>query len=656
MKPSRISTYKPSKERHARLKETLARFAGGVPRPEYPRPTMVRQEWANLNGAWEFALDPYNQGLQAGWQHRGPFPDFIVVPFAPQTELSCKSDRNLYDVVWYARDFDVPASWRGRDQCVLLHFGAVDYRTTVWVNGEEVGHNQGGQVPFSLEITPFLKPRGANRLVARVEDRQDPYQPRGKQSVSGIPRGCDYYCTTGIWQTVWMEPVPAVRINEVRITPLVGDDPAEDGLAVAIYLHAPATGWRLQVEALDEGRAVASIDKYTTTATARVSLRIPYARRWSPESPHLYDVRVRLVKGGNIVDEVESYAGVRGVRLRDGRVHLNGEPVFLKMVLDQGYWPDGGMTAPSDEALRADVEWAKRFGFNGVRKHQKVEDPRWLYWCDRLGLMVWGEMANARAWSPRAEEWFLAEWERAVRRSYNHPCIVTWVPLNESWGVPGLREGHPGQYSFVERIVALTRRLDSDRPVVSNDGWEQASVTDIIGIHDYTPTAEKLRRRYRRALRGGPLPREAGGSGHRVWAREAPYYGQPIMLTEVGGFLQHPDIPKDQWDVLYSHYGTFATPDQLGQLYRGLMQALAEMPFLAGFCYTQLTDIEQERNGLLTYDRRPKVDPEQLAEIHRDLFSQKAWERLQEWRVLQLEPEMVVAMQAGPRTPTRRSR
>ncbi len=293
------------------------------------------------------------------------------------------------------------------------------------------------------------------------------------------------------------------------------------------------------------------------------------------------------------------------------------------MVLDQGYWPDGGMTAPSDDALRARTwEWTKRFGFNGARKHQKIEDPRWLYWCDKLGLLVWAEMPNARAWSSEAEEWLLAEWERAVRRDANHPCVITWVPVNESMGFPALQQHHPGQYAFIERIVALTRRLDPHLPVIDNDGWEHTDVTDICAIHDYTPTAEGLRARYEEALRGGPLPSTVWYQNKPLFVRGSQYRGQPIMLTEVGGFLMlPPDLPEEQRDRLYKFYASFRTSEELLEKYRDLMQGLSELPFLAGFCYTQLTDIEQEINGLLTYDRHPKVAPEGIARIHQSLFA-----------------------------------
>jgi beta-galactosidase/beta-glucuronidase len=591
-----------------------------LPRSEYPRPQFVRRDWQNLNGDWEFAFDDADEGLSAAWNDGRALPQRITVPFAYQTELSGINDKSIHEIVWYARDFEVPAAWRDGD--VLLHFGAVDYRTTVWINGQEVGHNQGGHVPFWFDIAPYLQ-EGRNRVTVRVEDRQDACQPRGKQSVTGVAHHIDYSCTTGIWQSVWLEPVPPMRIQELNITPHL----EEGALEVRVFLHAPAAAWQIQIEVRDGGEIVARAEENISNASTRVSLTIPNAKAWSPSSPHLYDLRVRLLQDAQVLDEVESYAGLRTVRLQDKKFFLNGEPTYLAMVLDQGYWPDGGMTAPTDDALRADVEWTKRLGFNGARKHQKVEDPRYLYWCDKLGVLVWGEMANARAWSPQAEEQLISEWERVVRRDANHPCIVTWVPLNESMGAPQV-SAHPGQYSFVERVVALTRRLDPERPVIDNDGWEHTDVTDIFAIHDYTPTREKLHARYAQTLEGGALPKLSGGEsadgqewGLVLLAGNAAYHGQPVVLSEVAGLMmQPPDLSQENRDVLYDVYAVCRTPEELLRKYRDIMQGVAELPFVCGFCTTQLADVEQEVNGLLSYDRRPKIEPELIAQIHREFF------------------------------------
>jgi beta-galactosidase/beta-glucuronidase len=585
-----------------------------IPRPEYPRPQFVRDKWLNLNGRWEFAFDDANAGIELKWFDGRVLPDRIVVPFSYQTELSGINDKSIHERVWYARSFQVPKEWNGFD--VLLNFGAVDYETAVWINGQEVGHHQGGHVPFQFDISPYLI-EGDNRLTLRVEDLHDPHQPRGKQSHTGIPHGIDYYCTTGVWQTVWLECAPASRIEEIRIIPQ-----AQNGrVLLDVFLHAPSAAWRIEVQAFDNERLVAHAEDHTAIATGHVDLRIPYAKLWSPESPHVYDLVIRLYDGEQLLDEVKSYVGLRGIELREGKFLINGVPIYLKMVLDQGYWPDGYLTAPSDEALQTDIGWVKMFGFNGVRKHQKIEDPRWLYWCDRLGLLVWEEMPNAREWSMRAEELLSTEWQRAVRRDYNHPCIIAWVPVNESMGFPGLGQEHAGQYSYIERMVRVTRRLDSTRPVVDNDGWEHTDITDICAIHDYTPTAKKLKVRYRETLGGGELPVKVWISERPLFARGSQYRGQPIVLSEVGGFLTvPPDIPEEQRDLLYRFYDSFEKPEELLNKYRDLMRGIAALRFLAGYCYTQLTDIEQEINGLLTYDRRPKVPPEKIADIHRKIF------------------------------------
>lgn len=577
-----------------------------LPDPNHPRPTMTRAAWRDLSGEWEFAFDDRRMGLRRSWFRQPRLSLRIQVPFAYQVLLSGIGDRAIHEVVWYALDFDPTTDERADD--LLLHFGAVDYEATVWLNGREIGGNRGGNVPFSFDIKPYLRD-GVNRLVLRVVDGQSKEQPRGKQNATGVPKGCDYYCTTGIWQRVWLEPVPARRFDSLTIVPRL--DP--DRLEVEVRLHAHASDYRIEVES-DGG-----VESFATqgAATARLTLAIPDGQRWTPEVPTLHGLKFRLYEGDERLDEVHAYAGVREVSVRGDRFLLNGEPLFLKTVLDQGYWPDGGLTPPDGEAVRRDVELTKAMGFNGARKHQKVEDPRWLAHCDRLGLLVWGEMANARSWSFAAEEAFAAEWERAVRRDVNHPCVVTWVPINESWGVPHLGKPHGPQYAFLERLVTLTRRLDPTRPVVDNDGWEHTDVGDIAAIHDYTPSGDGLRARWG----GGAFPDRVWGKGRLAhYVGDARYRGQPIVLSEVGGFLLVPAGKQiTDMDPLYTVYGSHRTPEELLAKYRDIMRAIADVG-VAGFCYTQLTDIEQEINGLLQEDRTPKVPPEAIRAIHEECF------------------------------------
>ncbi|MGV3616060.1 MAG: glycoside hydrolase family 2 protein [Fimbriimonas sp.] len=578
-----------------------------LPRPEYPRPDFVRDAWQNLNGIWEFAFDDANHGLREEWFQPGKhFDRTITVPYAYQTALSGIGDTSIHEVVWYGRDFVVPHEWT-EDEDVLLHFGAVDYRCHVWLNGREVGHNAGGHVPFSFDVRPYLTD-GINRLVLRVEDSQNGEQPRGKQSRTGIAHGIDYICTTGIWQTVWLERVPVMRLADVRIVPHLNGPGGEDALEITTYLHAPWGGYEVEIEVRYGDAVLARRRDACGRSVSHVYLPVPNAPRWTPDAPELLDVILRLWEGDGVLDEVRTYTGMRSVGTADGRMVLNGEPIYLRMVLDQGYWPESLLTGPTDEALRRDVELMKAMGFNGARKHQKVEDPRWLYWCDKLGLLVWDEMANAREWSLDAEEAFIAEWERVVRRDANHPCIVAWVPVNESWGVPKLEE-HPAQLAFLERLVALTRRLDPTRPVVDNDGWEHTDVGDLAAIHDYTPDGEVLRQRWENGM-----PERTWGRGSLAhYVHGSKYRGQPIILSEVGGFLMLPEGKRiEEMDRLYTVYATHRTPEELLEKYEALMKGIAGLPAVAGYCYTQLTDIEPEINGLLTADRQPKVPLEAL--------------------------------------------
>ncbi|PLS81586.1 glycoside hydrolase family 2, partial [Candidatus Saccharibacteria bacterium] len=406
------------------------------------------------------------------------------------------NDHSVHEIVWYKRTFQKPE--HQPDENILLHFGAVDFQSTVWINNQEIGGNTGGHVPFSFDITPYVT-AGENTLTVRVYDGQDARQPRGKQSVSGRSEYIDYHCTTGIWQTVWLEVVPIMRIDDIRITPLV----QENCFSITSILHAPTMRWQLEIAIFDEGHEIVRVSKESNAAV--ISMRIPldYPKLWSPDNPHLYTFEVSLASNGKVHDCITSYGGLREIRIDGNTLLFNNEPLYLAMVLDQGYWPESGLTAPTDAAMRKDVQIMKRYGFNGCRKHQKIEDPRWLYWCDKLGLLVWSEMANARAWDSQAEQWLLAEWERAIRRDYNHPSIVAWVPMNESWGVSGLHDDHPGQFAYIEHIVTTTRRLDSTRPVVDNDGWEHTDITDMCTLHDYTPNSSKLKDRYHSMITEG---------------------------------------------------------------------------------------------------------------------------------------------------------
>ncbi len=582
-----------------------------IPRPEYPRPQFVRSQWLNLNGPWGFRADPENRGIAESWfSPEREFPSEILVPFAPESKRSGIGDGSSHPRVWYRRFFRVPDEWRGRN--VLLHFGAVDYRATVWINGMLVASHEGGHTPFHCDITVALSglpADGRAHVVAvRVEDPPtDRYIPRGKQHWEERPASIFYARTTGIWQTVWLEPVPKSYLESVRITAEI------DGSVSFAADIAEAESFQFVNAVISEsGRALASGMSVADGPRALIAARVGEPRLWSPDAPNLYDVRFELHGKDGLVDVVDSYFGFRSVSTQDGKVLLNGEPFFLRTVLDQGYWPDTNLTPPDDEAIQADIKLAKELGFNGVRKHQKVEDPRYLYWTDKLGLLVSGEMANAYLFDDHAVARITREWIEVVKRDYNHPSIVIWVPLNESWGVPNLADAR--QQAHVRALYFLTKSLDSTRLVVDNDGWQHTEVTDLFAIHDYTRTGEEFFRRFENIARDGvPLPLY----GKMYLAPGQHYNGAPIFLSEFGGVGyilpdEHAVVPPDSWG--YSGVEASAS-DALSRI-RGLYEAISRIRKITGVCYTQLYDVEQEVNGLVTYDRRPKFDHRLIREMN----------------------------------------
>ena len=540
------------------------------PRPEYPRPRLRRGEWVNLNGEWRFGFDQPN------------FDRTIVVPFAYQSELSGIGRRDLHDTVWYTRRFQVPNADR-----LVLHFGAVDYRATVWVNDVELAHHEGGHTPFSVDIDPVVR-FGENTLVVRADDpATDQTLPRGKQFWKERPEGIFYTATTGIWQTVWLEPLPQRHVTSLRLWPKLDEGALEFDLA------ASDPDAEVELRATLRGRPAGSF----TGQPGRGRMPLTEVAAWNPESPVLYDLIVRLVDaGGHELDRIDTYFGLRTIGVRDGCVLLNGQPYVQRLVLDQGYFPGGWYTAGSDADLRRDIELAKAFGFNGARKHQKIEDPRWLHWADRLGFLVWAEMPDFHQHSPRAEQRLVDELAAVIERDRDHPCVVAWVPMNETFGFKRPLQADVLAELLV-RLYGLAHQLDGTRPVVSNDGWEHA-LTDLCTLHDYGAPAD-LRRRYRTLAtaldpKGRPLPPYLPGYHHR---------GEPVLVTEFGGVALE---GSGGWN-----YGQVASAEELVRTYAEMLDALLQGP-VEGFCYTQLTDIEQERNGLLTFDRRPKIEPSVL--------------------------------------------
>lgn len=579
----------------------------------HPRPQLTRQTWIDLRGEWGFAFDDTDEGRAAGWSELAAddfFDHTIVVPFPPESAASGIAEPGPHPVIWYRRTFTAePGTGR-----VLLHFGAVDYAASVWVNGRLVAEHEGGHTPFHADITSALLAGEPEQvLVVRAEDHpSDPEQPRGKQDWQPEPHAVWYRRTTGIWQPVWLEHVPARHIEAVRWTTFPsrgsieldidlagGDAPAE--LAVRVHIGTQ------------------ELARQTTTVRgthARVVLDLPAAHHgqdagrllWTPEHPVLLDAEITLTTGTS-TDAVASYLGLREVGVRDGRFTLNGRPYFLRMVLEQGYWPESHLAAPSEDALRAEVELIRSLGFNGARLHQKVEDPRFLYHCDRLGLLVWGEMPSAYAFSTRTVDRICREWTQVVLRDAGHPCVVAWVPLNESWGVPHIGVD-PAQQHLASALYHLTKALDPSRPVISNDGWEH-TVSDIYGIHDYSPSGSSLAARYGDAAAIDAVFDSAGPMGFKILLGERDPRSA-VMVTEYGGLSYIPEA-GEKWHG----YATVPDAEALLARYAELTRALLGSTALAGFCYTQLTDTLQETNGLLTAHRKPKLDPATIRDINR---------------------------------------
>ena len=574
----------------------------------YPRPQLRRSGWWPLNGLWDFALDALGRWTvpaEVNWNAR------IRVPFAPETDASGIGDTGFYRACWYRRTFERPRL--GPQERLILHFGAVDHAATVWVNGARCAHHEGGYTPFKVDVTDLLHSDGPQEIVVRAEDDPaDLAKPRGKQDWQLEPHSIWYPRTTGIWQTVWLERVPVTRIERLRWTPNLAR------WELGLEAHVEGTlneGMRLEVT-LRVGDTLLARDSYTVVlgeVYRRLALSDPgiddfrNELLWSPTSPTLIQARLELrAADGELLDAVDSYTALRSVAVQGDRFVLNGRPYPLRLVLDQGYWDASGITAPDDAALRRDVELARAMGFNGVRKHQKIEDPRYLYWADRLGLIVWEEMPSAYRFTRQSVERLTREWLEVLHRDYSHPCIVSWVPLNESWGVPNLPD-NAAERHYVQALFHLTRTLDPVRPVIGNDGWESVA-TDIIGIHDYDPDPEKIAARYHsHDVRSHLFMRERPGG--RVLVLDGhPHADHPIVLSEFGGISMARGGEQGQWG-----YSQCEGPDDLARRYKALLDVVRSLDLFAGFCYTQFADTYQEANGLLYSDRTPKFPLEQMA-------------------------------------------
>ena len=568
-----------------------------IPRPEYPRPQFERTDWVNLNGQWTFEMDFGSSGEQRGWTNSKGLSKKITVPFCPESELSGIGYTDFIPCVWYQRNINIPAEWNGKK--ILLHFGAADYETKVYVDGKMVGEHKGAGSSFNFDITSYVKAGQQANLVVRVYDNlRGGMQPGGKQCTALYSAGCSYTRVTGIWQTVWMEAVNEQALKNVFAIP----DIDQQQLVVRPEFYNEGNNNTLTVEVKDGKKTVA---KRTSQASNQSTIVLPIknAHLWSPEDPYLYDVKYTVKNAqGEVIDEVSSYMGMRKVHISGGYFYLNNKPYFQRLVLDQGYYPDGIWTAPSDEALRQDIEMSKAVGFNGARLHQKVFEERYYYWADKLGYLTWGEEAS---WvlninNELAVRNFLTEWAEIVVRDRNHPSLVTWTPLNETWNAT------PGVYvRFVNDLYDVTKAIDPTRPI--NDASGDSHVkTDIWSVHDYTREPDKLIANH--TIKAGVEPYRNMKDKDFL----SNYAGQPYMVDEFGGL---PWIPKEERANSWGYGANIDTVEEFYSILEKEIDALKACKHVVGFCYTQITDVEQEKNGIYYYNRKPKFDTARVKAI-----------------------------------------
>ena len=592
--------------------------AAAMPRAEYPRPQFERGDWQNLNGEWTYELDLVQTGHERGLMNTDGFDGKIIVPFAPESELSGVGHKDFIPSIWYQREITVPQSWEGKD--ILLNFGAVYYVSEIYVDGKFVDRHHGGSDSFTVDITRFVKPGGTHSLVVCASsDLRARMQSAGKQSLRHGPFECMYTRTTGIWQTVWMEAVAPTGIQRVKYV----TDIDRSTVSMEFTMRRNATGNMLTVNVLD-GKKVVATDTAPVASGSIVSLPIKKAKLWCPENPFLYDVQLILKDAsGNVIDEVASYFGMRKIHTDGNKIYLNNKPYYQRLVLDQGFYPDGIWTAPSDEALKRDIELSMAAGFNGARLHQKVFEERFYYWADKLGYLTWGE---APSWGLDANDVeaarnFLMEWRNLVVRDINHPSLVTWTPFNE--------EFWPDQTQyprFIKDIYTLTKQLDPSRPINCVSGGIHI-LTDIWTEHHYEQDPERLRdivyNDGKMFVRKPDIQeRQRGNVGFNRPVLSDPYTFPtyegdiPYILDEFGGIKCIEANPAKDGSDSWGYGNSARTKEDFYKRLEAQVRVLIEMSDkMWGFCYTQLTDVEQEQNGIYYYDRGVKYDMERVKAI-----------------------------------------
>ena len=568
-------------------------------RPEHPNPQFKRQDWINLNGTWTYTFDFGKSGMERGFQYSKGFDKQIIVPFCPESELSGVHHTDFIEMMWYHRQITVPTDWK--DKQIILHFGAVDFESEVFIDGQSVGRHRGGTVAFNHDITRYIEHGKTHNLVVYVRDEmRTGEQPVGKQCHQFKSHGCHYTHTTGIWQTVWMEAVPAFGLKDVQIIP----DLDGEQFIVNPQFYAVQRGLRFRVTVKDGDALISQADSPANNSIPCV-LPINSPRKWSPEDPFLYDILLEIVDDKDrVLDTVQSYMGLRKVHIEGNQIYINNEPIYLRLVLDQGFYPDGIWTAPDDEALKRDIEISMEAGFNGARLHQKVFEPRFHYWADKLGYLTWGESASwgVDCKSEVSARHFLSEWREILIRDRNHPSIIAWTPLNETHDTGNGRAHnrlHVDSYD-------LAHALDPTRPVNDASGYVHVK-TDIWTIHTYEQNPEKLETLL--------SPSETTGVYRNFPDKEIDYTGQPYIVDEFGGIKW---IPTDDLQHADNSWGYGEGPKSIEEFYErleGLVASILSHDHITGYCYTQLTDVEQEQNGIYNYDRSEKFDMERIANI-----------------------------------------
>ena len=570
-----------------------------IPRPEHPRPQFTREDWINLNGQWTFTLDPGKSGMDAGrrlFRSEG-FDDEITVPFCPECSLSGVGHVDFIEAMWYHRTIDIPENWTGKR--ILLHFGAVDYESELFIDGSAIATHFGGTVSFSHDITAHVVAGKTHHLVVRVfDDVRSGTQPGGKQNTHYRPWRARYSRTTGIWQTVWMEAMDPHGLKDIHIVPDLDSgrfiiSPTFRGLKRGLVLKAT----------LKAGEATVAEAACAAAQNGTLILQPDDPRSWSPDDPFLYDLILDVMDStGQPLDTIRSYAGLRKIHVEGHQVFLNNKPLYQRLVLDQGFYPEGTWTAPSDDALRRDIELSMRAGFNGARLHQKVFEERFHYWADRLGYLTWGESSS---WgcdvnNPVAARNFLTEWGNIVARDRNHPSIIAWTPFNETWDMSDKKQHrrlHRDGYD-------LCKLLDSTRPVNETSGYIHVK-TDLWTVHTYQQDPEQLAKQL--------TPDPETGVYRNVPDKEVDYTGQPYLVDEYGGIKW---IPPDREAHADDSWGYGQGPKEIESFYRrleALTDVILALPHVSGYCYTQLTDVQQEQNGIYNYDRTEKFDMARIA-------------------------------------------